>query len=127
LEIAKEVCERLNLPYSRAIPVSGLTLAMMKRLELARALATQPVLLLLDEMMAGLNQKETVEIIDVVRNIQTSGVTVLLIEHVMQAVMSLSDRIVVLSFGQKIAEGKPAAIVRDPRVVDAYLGGQSNA
>jgi branched-chain amino acid transport system ATP-binding protein len=93
-----------------------------KRLELARALATSPKLLLLDEVMAGLNPSEIVEMVDIVRKIRDLGVTVLLIEHVMHAVMSLSEHIYVLSYGKIIAEGTPREIVSNRDVIEAYLG-----
>ena len=99
-----------------------LTVAGRKRLELARALATNPQLLLLDEVMAGLNPSEILEIIAIIRQIRDSGVTVLLIEHVMHAVMSLSDHIHVLSYGKIIAEGSPQQVVSNQAVVEAYLG-----
>jgi branched-chain amino acid transport system ATP-binding protein len=101
---------------------ADLTVAGRKRLELARALATGPRLLLLDEVMAGLNPTEITEIVQVIRDIQTSGVTILLIEHVMQAVTSLAERVYVLNQGRMIAEGTPAAIADNPQVVEAYLG-----
>lgn len=107
----------------------GLTVASRKRLELARALATKPKLLLLDEIFAGLNPTEVEEILPVIQEIRGHGVTIVLVEHVMRAVMSLSDRIVVLNNGDVIAEGLPDAIVSDTRVIEAYLGtgGSRNA
>jgi len=101
---------------------ADLTVAGRKRLELARALATGPRLLLLDEVMAGLNPTEIVEIVGVIRNIRASGVTILLIEHVMQAVTSLAERVYVLNQGRMIAEGTPAAIADNEAVIEAYLG-----
>jgi branched-chain amino acid transport system ATP-binding protein len=101
---------------------ADLTVAGRKRLELARALATGPRLLLLDEVMAGLNPTEISEIVAVIKAIRAAGVTILLIEHVMQAVTSLADRVYVLNQGRMIAEGTPAAIADNPEVVEAYLG-----
>ena len=101
---------------------ADLTVAGRKRLELARALATGPRLLLLDEVMAGLNPTEISEIVAIIKAIRTSGITILLIEHVMQAVTSLAERVYVLNQGRMIAEGTPAAIAENPLVVEAYLG-----
>jgi branched-chain amino acid transport system ATP-binding protein len=103
-------------------PAAQLTLIDRKRLELARALATSPHLLLLDEFMAGLNPAETASAMALIRGLQAGGLTVLMVEHIVWALMDLSRRIIVLSAGEKIAEGPPAAIAADPAVVDVYLG-----
>jgi branched-chain amino acid transport system ATP-binding protein len=122
LDRARAVIERVGLGGKAHAPAGGLTVAERKRLELARALATEPALLLLDEVMAGLNPTETGRLIELVRQVNAEGITVLLIEHVMKAVMALSGRVIVLNYGERIAEGSPEVVVRDPRVVEAYLG-----
>ena len=121
-EHARAVVERVGLGAKARQAAAGLTLAERKRLELARALATEPSLLLLDEVMAGLNPTEISAIVALVGEIHRGGVSILLIEHNMRAVMALSHRIVVLNFGETVAEGAPAAIANHPRVVEAYLG-----
>jgi branched-chain amino acid transport system ATP-binding protein len=100
----------------------GLPLPLRKRLELARALATQPKVLLLDEVMAGLNPTEVDELIELIKEVNHQGVSILLIEHVMQGVMALSQRVIVINYGVKIAEGTPEEVVKDAGVIEAYLG-----
>jgi branched-chain amino acid transport system ATP-binding protein len=123
---AHEVLWQLDLFDKRTQPASALTLPDRKRLEVARALATEPKLLLLDEVMAGLRPTETDRMVEILKKInQDTGITILLIEHVMRAVMSLASRVLVLHHGAAIAEGSPEAVVREPAVVQSYLGAEA--
>jgi branched-chain amino acid transport system ATP-binding protein len=119
---AEEIARQVGMEAQLDKPAQGLTIAGRKRLELARALATRPKLLLLDEVMAGLTPTEVNEIVSVIKGIRDAGVTILLIEHVMQAVMSLCDDIYVLNQGRIIAHGGPRDIAADAQVIEAYLG-----
>jgi branched-chain amino acid transport system ATP-binding protein len=122
LAIAEKVGDDVGLADRLDRPVHTLTVAGRKRLELARALATEPRLLLLDEVLAGLNPSEIRDIVPVIRALAARGIAVIMIEHVMQAVMSLAEHVFVLAEGRIIAQGSPAQVVADPAVVEAYLG-----
>jgi len=119
---ADEVLEMVGMAGKASLPVASLTIPDRKRLEVARALATRPRLLLLDEVMAGLNPVEVDEALEMVRKVHRSGVTIVLIEHVMRVVVGICKRVVVLHFGQTLAEGTPDEVLRDTRVIEAYLG-----
>ncbi len=122
---AHEVLRRLDLFDKRTQPAKSLTLPDRKRLEVARALATRPQLLLLDEVMAGLRPTETDRLVAILRELNAQGLTILLIEHVMRAVMALANRVLVLHHGAPIALGYPADVVREPAVISSYLGAEA--
>jgi branched-chain amino acid transport system ATP-binding protein len=119
---ATKSLELVGLSAAKAIPARDLTLANQKRLEVARALATKPELLMLDELMAGLNQTEMAEAMELVTELRDKGITIFMIEHVMKAIMGICDRIMVLHHGEKIAEGTPREIAANKTVVKVYLG-----
>jgi branched-chain amino acid transport system ATP-binding protein len=119
---ATELLKFVGLSALKTTPAKDLTLANQKRLEVARALATKPELLLLDEMMAGLNPAELAQAMELITRIRDKGITIFMIEHVMKAIMSVCDRIIVLHHGQKIAEGTPQEITTNRKVVEVYLG-----
>jgi branched-chain amino acid transport system ATP-binding protein len=119
---AISVLRSLNFEDRKDIRAGNLTIADRKRLEIARALATEPRLLLLDEVMAGLRPSEVDEMVHIIRRLRDQGITIFVIEHIMRAIMALSDRIVVIHFGKKIAEGSPEQVAADENVIKAYLG-----
>ncbi len=121
-KVAMEVLEFVELADRAHVLARELTIAGKKRLEVARALAARPKLVLLDEVLSGLNPSEVAHISDLVRAIRDRGTSVFMIEHLMQAIMNLSDHVMVLNFGEKLAEGKPEEVARNPQVIEAYLG-----
>jgi branched-chain amino acid transport system ATP-binding protein len=119
---AMELLEFVGLTAKKGSLTKDLTIANQKRVEVARALATKPELLLLDEVMAGLNPTEVAQVIELIKKIRNKGITVFMIEHVMKAIMEISDRIIVLHHGEKIAEGPPEEIATSQEVIKVYLG-----
>lgn len=126
-EIAEEILELTNLSDKRNVLGGNLTIADKKRLEIARVLATRPSMVMLDEAMAGLNQTEIKEAMELLLKLRESGITLLVVEHIMEAIMPISDRVIVLNAGKKITEDIPEVVVNDERVIKAYLGERYHA
>lgn len=122
LKRAEEVINEVGLEKKMDMLAKNLTIADRKRLELAKALATEPKLLLLDEILAGLTPSEVDEAVELIKKIRERGVTIVMIEHVMQAVMALCEQVLVINYGKKISEGTPEEVTKDPEVISAYLG-----
>ncbi len=126
-EKSEKILIQLDLAHKADVNGKELSLLDLKRMEIARALATQPAILLLDEVMAGLDPSDSAKVMNMIRAIRDSGVSIILVEHVMKAVMGLCDRIYVLNQGHLIAEGKPEEIAKNPMVIESYLGGKAHA
>ncbi|MFS0645108.1 ABC transporter ATP-binding protein [Siminovitchia sp. 179-K 8D1 HS] len=124
---AEEILDFVGMGDMKYLEAKSLSIGNLKKLELARALATNPKVLLLDEVIGGLTPSEGNEVVEIIRKIRQSGVSIIMIEHVMKAVMGVSDRIIVLNYGEVLAEGTPKEISENPLVIDAYLGGIKHA